>query len=358
MKKIIIISISLLIFLSCSQQTDKITLGVLAPLSGEGATYGEAMQKGLNLALEMSDNKRIELVYEDTQLSSTKALAAFQKLKTINNVPLIFGAAGSSVSLAVAPSANESKIVLFSSISTADILDNAGEYFFRNIPQNSKQVETIVEYIAKNSELKKVAIYYENNDYGTNMNTEFTTMYGANNIVFADSYESGQTNFRNSLIVLKNSNPDIIFIPGTYNEISLIIRQIKAMKINSQIISGDGAYSQTLINNAGKSSENFMCTLMSVDTTTTMYKSFEDMYKRKYNEIPNIYAIFSYDAFNMVLQVLNEIKTEITGESIENGLNNVSFTGVSGEIKFNQYGSVDKLYNLYIVKNGEFVLYQ
>jgi len=365
MKKLILFILASLFIFSCNKTNDhNITLGVIAPLTGEGATYGNAMKKGLDLAIEMHNKNAeypIKLIYKDTQLKPSKAISSFKQLVDINKVPLVFGAAGSSISLAVTPFANTSKVVLFSSISTADDLDKAGEYFFRNIPKNSKQAETIAKYLDENQNVKSVAVYFENNDYGINMNSKFKEFYGNKNINFSDSYESGQRDFKQKLLEIKQVRPDAIFIPGTYNEIALILRQIKELGIKSLIISGDGAYSQVLLNNAGKAAEGLMVTLMSIsDTLNSRYKNFQKEYFKKYNEAtPNIYSIFSFDAANIVLSIIdNANKNKITGKYIKNQLKKITYSGVTGITKFNKVGGVDKLYNLYIVKNKKFVLYK
>lgn len=67
------------------------TIGVIAPLTGEGATYGASMQKGISLAL--SDAKGTRLVFEDSRFQAKEAVAAFKKLIAFDKVDAIYGEA-------------------------------------------------------------------------------------------------------------------------------------------------------------------------------------------------------------------------------------------------------------------------
>ena len=276
-----------------------IRLGMVGPLSGEGATYGEAMKRGIDLAIEEInlaggiEGNKLEVIYEDSKLTAKDGINAFNKLSQMAKVPVVFGAAASSVSLAIAPLANRDKIVLISSISTADSLRDAGEYFFRNIPANNIQAITAAYFIKEHLKKQNVAIFYENNDYGIDMSKIFANKFQeiGGNILINIPYESKKSDFKNSLYKIKQKNAEVLYMPGTYQENALIIRQTKELGINSILMGGDGAYSPQLIKIAGEAAEGFLCTLMAIPSKekSSLVSEFYDKYEEKYKDDPNVY---------------------------------------------------------------------
>ena len=125
---ILIVSFFLYQRYKTKDNSNTITLGVLAPLTGEYSRYGQAMQWGLDLAVEEinsnNDALRINLLYQDDKFTAKDAIDGFNYFKQ-KDIPLIFGPAGSGISKLLAPMANKAQIVLLSSISTADSLKYA-----------------------------------------------------------------------------------------------------------------------------------------------------------------------------------------------------------------------------------------
>ena len=356
---------SVLFSLGCAKKGPKeYKIGVVGPFTGEGATYGAAMKKGIDLAIEEINanggvNKtKLAAVYRDSKLDAKEGISSFRYLATAEKVPIVLGDAASSVSLAIAPVANESKVVLFSSISTADALKDAGDYFFRNVPPNSNQAKTAAYFIKDYLKKNNVALLYVNKDYGVNMDKVFTEFFSniGGTVISHNSYEPDQNDFRSVLSKVKEGNPDIIYIPGEYQGNALILRQARTMGIDATFISGDGAYSPKLIQIAGDAAEGFYCTLMSMpksDQSPEVAKFFK-MYKEKYNEDVDVYSAYSYDAVNMVAQAIKD--GGYTGEGIKNALYNITYNGITGTTKFDKNGEVDKPYSIYVVKGGKFTL--
>ena len=356
---------SIMFSFGCAKKGPKeYKIGVVGPFTGKGATYGAAMKKGIELAIEEINAKgginktKLAAVYRDSKLDPKEGISSFRYLATVEKVPVVLGGAASSVSLAIAPAANELKVVLFSSISTADALKDAGDYFFRNVPPNSNQAKTAAYFIKDYLKKSKVALLYENNDYGVNMDKVFSDFFSGigGTVISHNSYESGQKDFRSILSKVKGGNPDIIYIPGTYQENALILRQAKTMGIGATFISGDGAYSPELIKISGDAAEGFYCTLMSMPKSDQSPEAakFFNMYKEKYNEDVDVYSTYSYDAVNMVAQAIKD--GGYTGEGIKNGLYNIFYNGITGVTTFDKNGEVDKPYSMYTVKAGKFTL--
>lgn len=121
----------------CSK-IERVKIGAILELTGEGASYGQDAKRGIDIAVtEINESggvngKKIEIIYEDTQAKPALAASATQKLVTQDRVPVIVGALYSSGTLSAAPIAEKSRVVLFSPGSSSPEITKAGNYIFRN----------------------------------------------------------------------------------------------------------------------------------------------------------------------------------------------------------------------------------
>ncbi len=356
MKKIILLLTPLLIFLACSPSTEKFKIGIIAPLTGEGATYGEAMKRGFDLAFQ--GDSLFSLVYEDTKLQANEGVNAAQKLISSDRVSVIYGAAASSVTLAVAPVAERNGVILFSSISTADDIKSSGDFIFRNVPANGVQGKTAAEFLLNSLSIDQVGILSENDDYGESLASSFKAevLKNSGTILVEETYLSTDTDFRTQLTKAKNSGAEALFIPGNYEESALIIKQARELGINIPIIGGDGSYSPDLINLAGIAAEGFYCTIMAVDEESDLYKKFSENFQKKYNSEPNVYEAYAYEAGIILKEAI--INSGYSSENIKNYLYSTSFNSLTGDLTFDNDGEVDRLFGVVKVDQEMFTKVQ
>lgn len=367
-KTLMIVFLSLNFLISCKKENGRndkntIELGMIAPLSGNDADYGNYMKTGIDMAVEdINNNKankqKISIISQDDRADNNEAIKAFNYLVE-KNVPLIFGPAMSGTSNTLKQSANDKKVVLFSSISTADNLKNAGDYYFRNISRNEKQATLLANFIFDDIKKKNVGIFYENSECGNNLfkvfNNDFTKKGGV--IGYSYPYQENQSDFRTMVEKVKNKNVDFIFIAGgTVDGLANIIKQLRDAKINTPVITGDGLQGEAINKIAGKDANGAICALPAIeDEQSSNYKNFIERYKKKYSKMPSAYSILSYDAVMNAYEAIKNIKGEITGESIKNELYKISYSGVNGVYRFDSDGEVDKKYGLFKYQNGEYV---
>ncbi len=366
----IVVVVALAIVLIVTQtkkEPGEIKIGVITPLSGEGATYGEATKRGIDLAVEELNQKggingkRIVMIYEDDRIDPEEGTKAIQKLINSDKVPVIVGAFGSSVSLAVAPIAEKNKVVLLSASSTADALKDAGDYFFRNVPPNSKQGKSAAEFAIDKLKARTAAILYMNNDYGISLTKAFENFFNqkGGSILIVENYDPGDRDFRSQLSKVKAKQPDIVFFPGHYQESGLILKQARELGIKSIFIGGDGSYSPELIKIGGDAAEGSYYTLMAMGygIADEEIEKFTTAFKSKYGMEPDVYSAYAYDALKIIAQAVQN--GGYNSEGIKNALYQTkNFKGVTGITSFDSFGEVDKPFHIYEVRNGNFEPYK
>ena len=358
-----ILIITILIFgvlTGCNEQ-NTFSIGVIAPLTGDGSRYGEAMKFGIDMAIEELNEKsgfqgkKIEAVYQDDKFLTKEALNGYNYLRDVVKVPIIFGPAASSISNLLAPYATKDKIVLFSSISTSDTLTYSGDYFFRNISANSMAAESVSKFLLNDLQLTNVGVFYENNEYGINMNKVFKRSFIDGNIIFNLSYEFGQTDFRSLITSVKHKTFDVIFIQGTTKHIAIIAKQLRENKIYCPIVTGDGGYGAEIEEIAGDFANGLYCTLPAIeDTLTSDYVLFKNKYINKYRRIPDVYSVLSYDAIMMVFNSIQNENEVITGELIKSKLLDYKYIGLGGEYVFDHNGDVNKPFFIFQFNDGKY----
>ena len=96
---------------------DTIKIGLIASLSGPSAKSGEAITRGLTVAIDEINaaggllGKQVELLRRDDENNPGKGLVAARELVQREKVAVLFGGLQTPVSLAIVPFMNQSKAV-------------------------------------------------------------------------------------------------------------------------------------------------------------------------------------------------------------------------------------------------------
>lgn len=360
--------LALFLVLSCNEKKDDVyKIGVLAPLTGEAASYGKSTKQGVDLAVSELNNdkfldKKIQIIYEDDKISAKDGVNALKKLIDSDHVPVVIGPFGSSVVLACAPVANQNKTVIISASATADSIANAGDYVFRIVPPNSRQGQDIADFSFHKLKSKKAAIIFQNNDYGITLRDAFQkhfTQLGGK-ILGIESSEAGATNFRTQLTKLKAVQPEVIFYPQHYAEGTITLKQAKELGMNAKFITADGAMTQELLTVAGNAAEGayFSSMALGYGISDDLIMNLNTKFKAINNQEPDVYAAYYYEVTKIVAKAIKD--SGYDADKIKNALYamtaNNAYKGVSGITSFDKNGEVNKSFYIYEAKKGKFEL--
>lgn len=341
---------------SCNKKTatekEIITVGVVAPLSGENALYGDILKNGFDLAF--TNDSLFQLKYEDSKFTKTGSISAINKLISVDKVKIVLGEVTSGNTIAIAPIAEKNKVILFATIASADTLRTYGDYIFRNIPGNKVQGITAANFLYNNLKIKSVAVFGQNSEYGNNITKSFKEQFSklGGLIKFDDSYLEGDINFKTPLSKIKQSGSQALYIPGNENEPALILKQAKELNLKIPIIGGDGSSTDNLIRMAGNSSEGFYCTNVLVDKSSQFYKKYHDAFFAKFSKEPGAYDAYAYEGGMIILEALKSSGND--ADKVKEYLYTHTFQSMTGNLKFDKDGEVDRLWGVYQVVNGKF----
>lgn len=358
---------------SGEDNAETIKIGHFASLTGPTATFGQQTQQGIEFAVEEINaaggvlGKKIELIAEDTRSMTQDAGLAAEKLIGSDKVKVLLGEVSSSLSLAAAPIAEREHVPMITPASTnpevtVDKQGKARKYVFRICFIDPFQGKVMAKFAKENLNAQRVAILKDNaNDYSVglakNFRETFTGMGGE--IIEEQAYEAGQVDFKSQLTAIKATNPDAIYVPGYYTEVSLIAVQARELGITVPLLGGDGWDSPELTKgSAGAALEGtFFSNHYSVEDTTAAVREFTERFKAKYGDQPGAMSALGYDAMKIVAHVMEQAKST-DADAIVAGLNTLKdFPGITGNITIDEQHNAEKSAVVLQIKEGKFSYY-
>ncbi len=368
--------LALSLFTGCSSGTvskadnsDKIKVGLNYAFSGGAATYGQGLTEGIELAIEeINQNggvlgKQLVPVKIDNKSDATESANAATKLATREKVVAILGSDTSGSTKAAIPAAMQNKIPLISGSATSDdvTVDSNGkvkEYVFKTCFNDSFQGIMMAEFAYKDLGLKNAAILADTtSDYAQglskNFKETFTKLGGKVQVV--EAYQAKDTDFKGVLTRIKGKNPEVLFVPGYYEEVGLIIRQARELGLNVPILGGDGYESPKLTDIAGSKALNdvyYSSHYSPLDDSEFVVK-FKESFNKKYGKAPDAFNALGYDLAYFLADGLKRAG-EVNSEKLKEALASTEhFTGVTGNISIDASHNPVKSVTIIEMKDGQ-----
>jgi len=343
------------------------------PLTGSIAHLGKDDENGVHLAVDQANEKKItidgkpvtfEMQSEDDQADPKTGTTVAQKLVDAK-VAAVIGHLNSGVSIPASEIYNKAGIPMLSGSATNPALTERGlKTVFRTVGRDDQQGPAIASYIANEVKAKKVAIIDDKTAYGEGLANEVEkTLKGDKvNIVGRERTTDKETDFKSILTKIKAKNPDVIFHGGMDATGGPMLKQARELGIKAVFAFGDGACTDEMGKLAGQAAEGMVCSQAGLPREAAS-REFVDAFTKKYGEIKQ-YAPYFYDATLAVIEAMKKANSTDPAKFTPE-LFNVSFTGATGKVEFDQKGdrkdaemTIFKLSNgkvvpIAIVKNGQ-----
>jgi len=174
-------------------------------------------------------------------------------------------------------------------------------------------------------------------------------------IVMKQSYIQGDKDFAAQLVAIRSSRPDVVFVPGYYNEAGPIAKQAKRIGLNKPLLGGDGWVSQQLWYLGGSAlNGSYITSQYAVDNPVPANKEFVARYKAHYEGLePDALAALGYDALKLLADALERAGTT-NGPALREALAETkSFEGVTGRITMDENRNASRAVILKL-QNGKF----
>lgn len=369
MKSRVLIVISLLaafamLFSACSTgAANPVKVAILAPMSGQVATFGESTKNGAVMAIEEWNanggllGKPIEYVVEDSQCSADPAVNAANKVINQDKIHYIIGEVCSGASIPISTIAEKAGVVQISPTSTSPLLTvnedgSTKAYIFRACFTDAYQGAVEAKFALGELGAKTAFILYDQgNDYTRGLAEFFeaTFVEGGGTVVGKETYTAEDTNFSAILSKVAEAKPDILLVPDYYPIVNLVGKQAKEMGITATMLGGDGWDSPDLDVTAAEG--GYFTNHYAPDEPREVVQKFVENYKAKYGVTPDALAVLAYDAANMLLKSIETVGSDDPAK-VKDSLANGTFDGVSGNIKLDAQHNPIKTVTILQVING------
>ena len=349
---------------SAKASGDSITIGTVTTNSGTAAAYGEAEVKGFELAVSEINakgginGKKVKLESMDDKGDATEASNAYNKLAGDNNVLAVAAPTISATTAAVAPLADQSKLVTIAPAATSDSIET-GNYLFRTCFKDSYQGEVAARFAAENLKVKKVAVLYGTGDpYSSGVGEAFAKAAEKLGLEVVDKESSSSaddTEYSAQLQKIQASGAELLYAPYYYSVAGpYIIPQARSVGFEGYVMGPDGYDGLKLTGDKSQYNKTYYTTHYSADdNTNTKVQDFIKSYKSKNNAEPNTFAALGYDTIYMIKQAIEKAGENATREDVRNAVAGMTFDGVTGKFTMDKSGSPTKSVTVLEMKDGK-----
>ena len=360
---IVALVVSILALSACGGGSGATKIAILAPLSGDVATFGQSTRDGAMLAVEEwnaeggVNGKQIEVVVEDSQCNAEAAVSAANKVIDQDGVKFIIGEVCSSASIPVSEIATTKSVFQISPTSTNPSVTVSEDgttkpTIFRACFIDPFQGKVGAKFALNNLGAKTAAVFLDQgNDYVRGLAEVFIAEFeaGGGQVLVKETYTGDDSDFSAILTKVKDANPDVLYLPDYYSTVNLIAAQAKEKGITAVMLGGDGWDSADLDRAAVDG--GYFTNHFSDQDTRAIVQDFVKKYTDKYGAAPDALAALAYDAANILFKGMDaagKADPVAVAEALETG----TFDVVSGSVSYDAQHNPVKAAVVLQVKDG------
>lgn len=338
-----------------------ITIAVAGPMTGQYASFGEQMRRGVEMAVRDINNaggvlgQKLILEIGDDACDPKQAVAVANQLAS-KAVKLVVGhfCSGSSI-----PASNvyaEEDVLQISPASTnPKLTERKLDVVFRTCGRDDQQGLVAGNFLADRFGKDKIAVIHDKTAYGKGLADETLATLKKRGVtpVMYEAYTAGEKDYTALITKLKVNGVKVLYVGGYHTEAGLMVRQMREQGMTTRLVSGDALVTEEYWTITGKAGEGTMMTF-SPDprknpAATAIVQNF-----RKSGYEPEGYTLYSYGAVQAWLQAVKKAGSTETGKIVK-GLKSGKFETVLGPIGFDAKGDVTAPgYVVYEWKDGKY----
>ncbi len=234
-----------------------IPIGIAVAQTSNVALLGQEQVAGAKLAEKYFNSKGgvngtpIKLVFQDTSGDETGAINAFQTLINKDKVVGIVGPTLSQQAFSADPVAERAKVPIIGPSNTANNIPEIGDYVARvSAPVSIVAPNSVKAALKQNPQLKKVAVFYAQNDAFSKSETEIfqqTVKDQGLELVTVQKFQTSDTDFQSQATNAINLKPDLVIISGLAADGGNLVRQLRELGYKGLIVGGNGLNTSNLL---------------------------------------------------------------------------------------------------------------
>ena len=265
-------------------------------LNGEGGAHG----------------REIEIIARGNISDTEQAAVIAEKMILQEGVSAIVGPNRSNYAVVIGPVTQRHGIPMVTTTATNPSVTAAGDFVFMAAFTDDFQGKVMATFATQDLEAKTAAVLTRRESlYSEGLSQTFIDNFTAlgGEVVHAQFYMRGDTDFTAQLTAIADAVPDVFFLPGFSAEIPLVVQQAKTLGITGILLGGDSWDNAILISENSEILEgSFFSSLFSADAAPGDLSEDADQFITAYTSIfqvpPAGGAALGYDGVRLVVQAM------------------------------------------------------
>ncbi len=343
---------------------DVIRIGAPLPLTGPLSPEGLKQQRGYDLwaktvneagGIEVDGQTySVEIVYVDYESNTPRAVQTAERLITEEEVNFLFSPFGSGAAKAASSVSERYQIPTIAATASSDEVYNQGyQYLFGTFTPNNTLTDPLAEIIAKSGEdIETIAIYARNDLFPLALAQEMEQSAKARDIevISFDEFAIGTMDHASALTLMRQSQPDWVFVSGYINDLILVRRQMADLGIEPKVLTmiAGPAYKE-FIDALGDRAENVSSAAWwhpvasyEGEDIFGSTSNYVEVFQAEYDAMPD-YTEASSSAAGAIFQLAIETAGSLEPQAVRDALANLDVTTFYGPIRFGDTGQIVSL---------------
>lgn len=353
----------------CSDGASKpsLVLGMMAPMTGAGARFGESQRNGVQLALNEINatggihGKLVRLILEDTKTEPPTAVTAFGRLAERRDVLAIFGSAASLDVPAYLPQVDRASIPHLLPVAVLPKITEMGsKWTFRSALNDKVAAAKMAEFVVRELRAKKLALIIEDSAFGeTGLVFSKEAERLGTPALTVERCKRGDLDIRPQLTKIKSLGATHLQFWGYYAEFAIIAKQMRDLDYTAVLMGNQAPVNDKTIELGGAALEGALNVCLFVPSSSKpKVRRFVESYRKTFGADPDTWAAQSYDGMYLLAEAIRTAGE--SREAIRNALVTMkNFDGVTGTITFNPAGDAEfRETSIVKVAGGRYVPYR
>lgn len=346
---------------------DLFRAGVYLPLTGDLASNGKDVQRGLDLYIKQLNadgginGHQVEFTYRDTKGEPKTAASIAQEYAQDDDIVLGIGAFTSTATMAAVPVLVKNGIPNLAPTSSHPDYTTLGPGLFRGTPTVDVESRLTAEFLVKTHGKKKIAIAWRQDDWGVFANDVFSAAveeFGGE-LVASLPISLDTKDYRSIVTQLHSLEPEAVHFAGQYAEGAVFAQQLAATGWTPLIVGSGALYGDKFLELVGDAAEGWYSPVsFFADAVSPVVQKFVKEYTAEYGEAPRTFAAIGYDSGHILAEAAKTI--DATGKEARQplieALAKVDIEGATGQLRYTGNGDLAPTPRTWLqIRDGAFV---
>jgi branched-chain amino acid transport system substrate-binding protein len=229
--------------------SEPIKIGLVTALSGQSALAGEAITRGMQIAIDeinakggLLGGRKLELVRRDDEANPAKGVVAARELIYREKVAVVFGGLDTPVSMAIVPLMNQEKVPFMGpwAAGTGITQNGANPNFAFRVSAVDEIVDVgMLAYAQKTFKTAKPGLILVNNPWGESNEKGLKAAMAAKGVTPAgvEKFEANDVDMVPQLTRLKAAGADTLFMVGNVGPSAQVVKSLERMGWKVPVVS-------------------------------------------------------------------------------------------------------------------------